>query len=130
MTEGRMEKHVTVLGILYIVFSSLGVSLAILIFWAVVGGGLISGDTEAIAITAIVGSAVSGFLMFVSLPGIVGGIWLLQRKSWARILVLILGFLNLIDIPFGTALGIYTIWVLMNDETIKLFKGDRALQTA
>jgi hypothetical protein len=116
-----MEKHVTVLGILYIAFSLLGLLLAVIIFTAVVGGGLISGDSEAMAITAIVGPAVASFFLLLSAPGLIGGIYLLKRRPWARILVLVLGFLNLIEIPIGTALGIYTIWVLLKDETVNLF---------
>jgi hypothetical protein len=56
-----MERHVTVLGILYIAFSALGLLLAIIIFTAVVGGGIISGDSEAMAITGIVGPAIALF---------------------------------------------------------------------
>ncbi|MGD8756917.1 MAG: hypothetical protein PVF98_14700, partial [Desulfobacterales bacterium] len=71
-----MEKHVTVLGILYIAFSALGLLLAIIIFTAVVGGGIISGDSEAIAITSIVGPAVALFFVLLSTPGLIGGIYL------------------------------------------------------
>jgi hypothetical protein len=117
-----MEKHVQVIGILYIVYNILGVLLAGIIFWVLFGGGLISGDREAMAIVGIVATVVSGFIFITSVPGIIGGIVLLKYKPWSRILVLILGFLNLIDIPFGTALGIYTIWALMKDETVELFK--------
>ncbi|MEJ2284220.1 MAG: hypothetical protein P8X85_11560 [Desulfobacterales bacterium] len=117
-----MEQHVTVLGILYIAFSALMLLLAIIIFAAVVGGGIISGDSEAIAITAIVGPAVSILFILLAAPGLIGGIYLLKRRPWARILVLVLGFLNLIHIPIGTALGIYTIWVLLKTETAYLFE--------
>ncbi len=117
-----MEKHVQVLGILYIVYSILGVLLAGIIFWVLIGSGLISGDREAMTIISIVATAVSGFIFITSVPGIFGGIVLLKYKPWSRIFVLILGFLYLIDIPFGTALGIYTIWALMKDETVELFK--------
>ena len=116
-----MEKHVTVLGILYIAFSALGLLLAVIVFAAVVGGGIISGDSEAMAITAIVGPAVAAFLLLLSIPGLIGGVYLLKRRPWARILGLVLGFLNLIEIPIGTALGIYTIWVLLKNETAALF---------
>ncbi|MDH3956333.1 MAG: hypothetical protein OET81_06560 [Desulfobacteraceae bacterium] len=116
-----MEKHVTVLGILYIAFSALGLLLAIIIFTAVVGGGIISGDSEAMAITGIVGPAIALFFVLLSAPGLIGGIYLLKHRPWARILVLILGFINLIEIPIGTALGIYTIWVLFKNETVDLF---------
>ena len=125
-----MEKHVTVLGILYIAFSALGLLLAIIIFTAVVGGGIISGDSEAIAITSIVGPAVALFFVLLSTPGLIGGIYLLTHRPWARILVLVLGFLNLIEIPIGTALGIYTIWVLFKDETVDLFISAPATRTA
>ena len=124
-----MEKHVTVLGILYIAFSVLGLLLAIIIFTAVVGGGIISGDSEAIAITSIVGPAVALFFVLLSAPGLIGGIYLLKHRPWARILVLVLGFINLIEIPIGTALGIYTIWVLFKDETVDLFTSSPAAQT-
>ena len=40
------------------------------------------------------------------------GISLLMRKSWGRILAIVIAILSLIRIPFGTALGIYTLWVL------------------
>ena len=116
-----MEKHVTVLGVLYIAFGALGLLAAIIVFTAIVGGGILSGDSEAMAITAIVGPAIAFFLLIVSAPGLVGGIFLLKWRPWARILILILGFLNLLNIPFGTILGIYTIWVLLKNETIQLF---------
>ena len=122
-----MEKHVTVLGILYIAFNVLGLIAAFVVFFTLVGSGLISGEESAIAITAGIGSAISFFLVIVSLPGIIGGIGLLKWQSWARILTLVLGFINLINIPFGTILGGYTIWVLMKDETIKLFETKKAL---
>jgi hypothetical protein len=117
----KMEKHVTVLGILYIGFSALGLLLAIIIFAAVVGGGIISGDSEAMAITGIVGPAIALFFVLLSAPGLIGGIYLLKHRPWARILVLVMGFINLIEIPIGTALGIYTIWVLFKNETVDLF---------
>ena len=48
-----MEKHVTVLGVLYIAFGALGILAAIIVFAAIVGGGILSKDSEAMAITAI-----------------------------------------------------------------------------
>lgn len=116
-----MEKHITVVGALKIGFSALGIFAAIVVFVAVVGGGLISGDKDTIAITAAVGTMVAFFLVLLSVPGIIGGIGLLKHKPWARILVLILAVLDLLNIPIGTAVGIYTIWVLVQDETVRLF---------
>jgi hypothetical protein len=116
-----MEKHLTAVAVLNIAFGALGILIAIVVFVAVVGGGLISGDAEAMAITAVVGTVVASFLMILSIPEIIGGFGLLKRRPWARILVLITAFLDLINIPFGTIIGIYTIWVLLKDETAQLF---------
>jgi hypothetical protein len=116
-----MEKHVTFVGALRIGLGLLGILAAMIVVTAVVGGGLISGDREAIRITAIVGPVVAFFLVLLSVPGIIGGIGLLKWKPWARFLVLILAVLDLFNIPIGTALGIYTIWVLMRDETVQRF---------
>jgi hypothetical protein len=37
----------------------------------------------------------------------------LHREPWARIVVLVLGFISLFNVPFGTAVGIYTLWALL-----------------
>lgn len=112
-----MQNHITILAVLHIAYSGLALLGAVIVFLAIVGGGLLSGDAEAIGITAGVGTLVAVFLLVVAAPGLIGGIALLKRKSWARILVLIVGCLNLLSFPFGTALGIYTIWVLVQPET-------------
>lgn len=91
-------------------------------FLTVAGGGLISGEPEAIAITATVATVVAAFIGVLSVPGIIAGVGLLQRWSWARVLAIVLGFLNLPNFPIGTAIGIYTIWVLLQEETSPLFQ--------
>ena len=57
-----------------------------------------------------------------SLPEVIAGIGLLKKKEWGRILALIVSFLNLIAIPLGTALSVYTLVVMFKDETTELFK--------
>jgi hypothetical protein len=116
-----MEQHVTILGALYIAFSILGILAGVIVFTVMVGSGLISGDDTAIGITSVLGTVIGLFLFVISVPGIIGGVGLLKKKEWARILVLVLGFINLINIPFGTILGIYTIWALMKPEVVSFF---------
>ena len=127
-----MEKHITLVAALNIGFGALGVFIAIIVLVAVVGGGLISGDSEAIFITSIVGPAISIFLLILSIPEIIAGIAILKRKSWGRILGLIIAVLDLFNIPIGTAIGIYTLWVLLQDEVVQLFsaEADSRIKTA
>jgi hypothetical protein len=65
----------------------------------------------AIPILGGIGGFVFLLLTVLSVPGIVAGIGLLQFRSWARILTIILSALDLAHIPFDTALGIYGLWV-------------------
>ena len=46
-----------------------------------------------------------------------GGWGLLQRESWARLLVLVLAIISLLNMPLGTALGIYTLWVFIPSQS-------------
>ena len=117
-----MERHVKLLGTLYIIFGCIGIVGAIFSYLAISMGGIISGDETAIFVTEIVGIAIGSFLLLVSVPGIIGGIGILKFKYWAKILLIIIGILNLLNFPLGTILGIYTIWVLMNNQTDKLFQ--------
>ncbi|HUU16224.1 MAG TPA: serine/threonine-protein kinase [Sedimentisphaerales bacterium] len=117
----RMEKHVTLVAVINIVFGGLGIAIGLMGLAAISGGGLISGDIMAMRITRIVGPAVALFFFLTSVPEVIAGIGLLKRKSWARILAIIIAILDLIYIPIGTAIGIYELWVLLNDETARLF---------
>ncbi len=49
--------------------------------------------------------------------GFVAGWGLLHRLPWARTLAMVLGLLSLINVPFGTTIGIYTLWVLVPAES-------------
>jgi serine/threonine protein kinase len=54
-------------------------------------------------------------MLFVSLPGIIGGWGLFYGRKWARLVVLVVGFLQLFQFPIGTLLAIYTLIVLLRD---------------
>jgi len=47
---------------------------------------------------------------------VVAGVPLRQRRHWARLFALMLGSVDLILLPYGTALGVYTLWVLLHEE--------------
>ena len=55
--------------------------------------------------------------------GILGGIGLLGYKPWARILVIVLSALSCLNVPIGTAKGVYSLWALLQDDTMDLFQG-------
>jgi hypothetical protein len=117
-----MQDHVKVIGILWIIFGSLSLLGAMILFMILFGVSFIPDMGEvAPGILRIVGFTVSTFLALLGFPKIIGGIGLLKGHEWGRILILVLSFLSLINIPFGTALGIYSMIILFNPQTVKLF---------
>lgn len=128
-----MDKHITLVGVFNIVYRG---------FW-MLGGVIILGlagfledlirellyygaihphdiPEPALHLIPFILVPIGLLIVLLSTAGIVGSIGLLQRKEWGRILVLIISFVNLLHIPVGTILGVYSIWVLMNDETVRL----------
>jgi hypothetical protein len=113
----RVAQHYKTLGILTIIYS---------IFWVIGGGALLF--LSRYVFSGMIGNMnpppppfiapmfnVLGWIVLTKgILGVVGGIGLLARESWARVLTLAVAFVSLIDIPFGTAIGIYSIWVLLS----------------
>ncbi len=118
------ETLVNIVAWLYIGLSILGLFVAGLVFLVFVGIGLLmaaADESEAMGILAVFGTFVGAFLFLLSVPGFVGGIGLLKRQAWARILVLILSAFQLFNVPFGTCVGVYSFWALTREETMALF---------
>lgn len=122
MEDSKMRKHVTVVGAIQIGFGILSLIGAVAVFFALTFALTQVGDDET-------GRTVVRFLS-VSLPmligcmatlGLVGGIGLLAYKPWARYLVIVVAALGCLFIPIGTLSGVYALWVLLQDDTIKLF---------
>jgi hypothetical protein len=124
-----MQTHVKVVGALFIVLSALGILLAVGVgaIFGMAGMAGAAADSEdaalAIPILGITGGLVTLFLLVLSLPGLATGIGLLMFKPWARILGIVLSALQLLGFPVGTAIGIYSLWVLLNKDTERLFAG-------
>lgn len=116
-----MEKHINVVAALQIglsIFTLLMVILAYSILNII--GGFIE-EHEGRVILSIIGDVIATFLIIISIPGLIAGFGLYRRKEWARILTLILSVIAIFNFPFGTAIGIYSIWALIQPETVAEF---------
>ena len=133
-----MELHVKILAAFHLVFGALGLigALTILLVFGGAAGVVGTSATNnpdawvAVPILGIVGSALVLVLVTLSLPGIIAGLGLIKLRPWARILAIVLSVLNLINIPIGTLLGIYGLWVLCSRETERLFTAPRPTGSA
>jgi hypothetical protein len=110
--QGRIAGHVRLLGIFWVALSAFRLIPAVVL--------LIIVQPESHIFTADVPEFVPILLRTIGLAllaggaaGIAAGWGLLQRQPWARMLAIVLGCISLFDMPFGTAVGIYTLWVLL-----------------
>jgi hypothetical protein len=118
-----MEKHINLIGILWIVLGALTFFGGLIAFFILFGISFIPDlGYETPVILRTVGIAVAIFLFILSIPKIIAGIGLMKKKEWGRILTLIVAFLSILNFPLGTALAIYTFVILVKDETVQLFR--------
>jgi hypothetical protein len=127
-TGGSVQTHVKVLGVIYLAVGGcmlLGALFLTLTMGGVAGIVDAAADPEdaavAIPILGIAGTALAAFLGIFALPSLLTGYGLFTFKSWARIVGIVLSAFSLINIPIGTVIGLYGLWILFNKETERLF---------
>jgi hypothetical protein len=118
-----MEKHVNVVAALQIGLSVFGIIMGVILVVVLNVVGSFTNEPEGAFILKLIGNIAAAFFFLMSAPGIIAGIGLLAHKEWARILTLILSVISLLNFPLGTAVGAYSIWALVQDEVVLLFKG-------
>jgi len=122
MEESTMKKQVTLVAALQIGFSTMGIIGAILMFFIFSFAGSFVTDVDvANVVMKFIGTFLPAMILLTSLLGLIGGIGLLSFQRWARPLVLVIAAIGCFAFPVGTIIGVYSLWVLMQDETIKLF---------
>ena len=107
----RVNGHLRNLAILWLAYSALRL-LPGLVLNSFSDWGFPFNDGVPFFVHGIV-RTVGGIFLVTGVVGLIAGWGLYERRSWARILAIVLGFLNLLHPPFGTAIGIYTLWVLL-----------------
>jgi hypothetical protein len=112
--QGRIAGHVRLLGILWLAISALRLIPGL--FLVALGGARLFPSDVPPFVHAVLPAIGMVFLICAGL-GIATGCGLLTRQPWARMLGIIFGAFSLIDIPFGTAIGVYTLWVLLPAES-------------
>jgi hypothetical protein len=123
--ERQIDQHIMILGWLHVVGSGIFLAIAAFVFFILTGIGVVSGDPQAVTVLSLVGTSVGVFLSILALPGIAAGIGLLRRKSWGRVLAIVVGILNLINFPVGTIIGVYTLWVLFQNTATDYFTAEQ-----
>lgn len=67
-------------------------------------------------IPLIIGLGVSAFLVLVAIPFFLAGWGLFKDRSWGTVAAVVAAVLNLMNVPFGTAISVYTFWALAKNK--------------
>jgi hypothetical protein len=110
----RLEKHLRILGILWIVVGVLGIipSLAVMAI-SHHPHFLLGDEVFSRPFMPPLMFSMGSIFFLVAAGGILVGWGLMNREGWARIAAIVVAFLAVFHPPFGTAMGIYTLWVLL-----------------
>ena len=120
--SNKMKKHVTVVGAIHIGFGFIGLILALGAFFALnFARGVVGNEEIPSMVLRFLSVSVPLLIGFLSTLGLVGGIGLLSFQPWARYLIMIVAAIGCLNIPIGTLKGVYSLWVLLQDETLLLF---------
>lgn len=118
-----------ILGLLYLVWGGLFLLAGAIVLALMLGALALvqdSGSGEVSGVAAGLTAAMFGTLAIVALAWggshTSAGVALRRHQPWSRTVALGFGVLDLALLPFGTALGIYTLWVLLNDDARALFR--------
>ena len=121
-----MESHRRILGILYIVSGIMNLVAMLLLsllfsilFPFIFENAHIDDQWVMVWVLPIIRTFAVIIILIIAIPSLLGGWGMLTNKSWAMTLLLILGCLKLFSFPFGTAIGIYTIWVYAEEHRLK-----------
>ena len=101
----NISRHITKVGWLHIALNLTTIGFAIF-FWAYFGATFIP---MAIAVFSV--------------PGLIAGVGLIKYRPWARILGIVMSIFNLLTFPHGTAIGVYSMIVLFDQEAVRLLNG-------
>lgn len=129
VAQGRVRRHIQPLATLWLIN---GILRLMTVGWMMVfgsmffpfmrswGGPVVWPFGRAWGLDFLLSRGLFSLGMFLALFGVLHLVlaWgLFERQPWARTLGVVLGFLALLRFPLGTALGIYTLWVLLPEES-------------
>lgn len=124
-----MHSHLRLLGILQLTWGAIGLLLGgatlLLAIGALAIGLMDTGERVAAGVTALTFGIFAAALIIGGAANAWAGRALRRGHAAGRSAVLWLSVPNLFVLPFGTALGVYALWVLLHNESRARFHGVR-----
>lgn len=135
VAQNRVQNHIHLLGILWLAMSAFnavgGVILIVIANTLFVHLHQMGAPPEVPTnFLTVLLTTVGIIILAKAVCGFFAGWGLMHREPWARIVALVLAFISLFNIPFGTAIGVYTMWVLLPGQSQHEYDAMVAAQVA
>ena len=122
--QGKVQRNIQILAILCLVAGALNlfIGFGMMVFGHILAnvftnaGVRTEGFVTFVPLARSIRGMIAGLIILKSMFALATGLGLLQRKIWARPLAIVMSFFELLHLPFGTALGIYTLVILLPNE--------------
>lgn len=129
--------HVDLVGVLFMVWGGLTILIgASTLALGMAAAALVSSAAEAgrsqfaAGLTAATFTVLAALAMLWGAAHVLVGLVVRRRSHWARLGALSLAAVDLLLLPYGTALGVYALWVLLHAEAKRLFEESPASPSA
>lgn len=127
---GRLDRHIDFVARLFVVWSAFnGIIGTAMVLFAASAALLSRAAGEARPGAEIAATVTAGAFLIVAATALLWAVvhaWcaraLLRHDRWGRLLALALGVFNVLLFPFGTALGAYALWVLLQEDARRRFE--------
>lgn len=123
------QSQVDLVGVLYLVWGGLTILIgASTLALGMAAASLITAAAQAgrgqlaASLTAATFSLFAVLAIVWGAAHLVVGTHVRRRRHWARLGAILLGSVDLLLLPYGTALGVYTLWVLLHVDAKKQFE--------
>jgi hypothetical protein len=115
--DEKVRVHILVVAVLNIAAAALWVISSAMIFYNL-------NMTEFEPKTQELATTLSIVLLALAVPYLLLGIGLLLKFRIARFAAILLGFIHLVELPAGTLLGFYMLWLFLTQNTDAYFAKD------
>ena len=120
-----MRTHIKVVALINICLGLIGAFAGVAVFLGGTVGSLASGSFVGAIIGTVASTFIGLLIAALSLVSVVAGVGLLNGKSWARWVMIVVSIFHLFRFPWMTVFGVYSLWVLFHAETTNTFQAQK-----
>jgi hypothetical protein len=125
-----MKKHVDLVGLLFMLWGGMCLLLSVSLLTTGIAATVIGAAVAPAAARGLLTAGIVAAVFFtLAAAGLIFGamhLWVGSRlrrfREWARAFAIVLAFVDLLCVPFGTGLGIYALWALLHEQSKPLFE--------